>query len=534
MSDDSETLKRLHRALITLNKRAERASNEILVSNFVDSEPLFDLLSTQNNQVIYGRRGTGKTHALKFLAETVSKSGDHAVYIDLRSIGSNSSIYSDTARSLADRASTLIVDVLGAVYDELLTVALSVIDQAPNPEQITSRIDDLGSAISAVRISGSVEEEQETKTSTSADIGFKFGASAGSKASADAGASISTKSENGASYRAKRSGTEAIHLDFGNINAALTGLIRVVNSPRIWLLIDEWSEIPIDLQPYLADLIRRTILPINEITVKIASIEHRSQFNILRAQGEYTGLELGADVSADLNLDDFLVFDNDQGKAVEFFRSLIFKHYQSEDASGEIASPEQLVRVAFTQSPVFEEFVRAVEGVPRDALNLIGKAVTKSFGQKIAMNDVRAAARDWYQQDKANSIRGNPVLSDLLQKIIDEIIGNRRARAFLFSSSSRDERIEQLFDARLLHILRKNVSSHDQPGMRYDVYKIDYGCYVELMNTTKMPQGLFQITPEDEYVEVPRDDYRSIRRAILVLEPLSATAEGTRDQLASR
>ncbi len=377
-----ETLKQLHRALLNLNKRAERASNEILVSNFVNSEPLFDLLSTQNNQVIYGRRGTGKTHALKYLAETVGKAGDHAVYIDLRSIGSNSSIYSDTSRTLADRASTLIVDVLGAVYDELLRVAISVIDQVPNPEQVTNRIDDLSSAITAVRITGSVEEEHEAKGARSSNVGLTARISGGDKTSAEIGASLSDTSKVDTSYRRKSSGSEAIHLDFGNINVALSGLILVVNSPRIWLLIDEWSEIPIDLQPFLADLIRRTILPINEITVKIASIEHRSQFNILHDHGEYTGLELGADVSADLNLDDFLVFDNDQGKAVEFFKSLIFKHYQSEDSSNEIASPEQLIRVAFTQSPVFEEFVRAVEGVPRDALNLIGKAVTKSLAKR--------------------------------------------------------------------------------------------------------------------------------------------------------
>jgi hypothetical protein len=38
MAEDIEALKRLHRALINLNKRAERSSNEILVSNFVDSD----------------------------------------------------------------------------------------------------------------------------------------------------------------------------------------------------------------------------------------------------------------------------------------------------------------------------------------------------------------------------------------------------------------------------------------------------------------------------------------------------------------
>ena len=238
--------------------------------------------------------------------------------------------------------------------------------------------------------------------------------------------------------RVKRSGIATIYLDFGNISAAITGLAAVLGSPRIWLLIDEWSEIPIDLQPYLADLIRRTILPINSVTVKIASIEHRSEFILIQERGQYVGLELGADVSADLNLDDFLVFDNSQEKAVEFFKRLIFKHYQSEQPDEEIQSPDQLVRLAFTQWPVFEEFVRAIEGVPRDALNLIGKAVTKSFGRKIAMNDIRAAARDWYHQDKATSIRGNQELSGLLEHIVEEIIGQRRARAFLFPTASGD------------------------------------------------------------------------------------------------
>jgi hypothetical protein len=53
MSPD-ENLKNLHKALLNFNKRAERASSEILVSNFVDSEPLFDLLSTPNIRLYTG------------------------------------------------------------------------------------------------------------------------------------------------------------------------------------------------------------------------------------------------------------------------------------------------------------------------------------------------------------------------------------------------------------------------------------------------------------------------------------------------
>jgi hypothetical protein len=524
---ESDTLQRLHKALLNLNKRAERAANEILVSNFVDSEPLFDLLATPNNQVIYGRRGTGKTHALKYLENRVKDKGDSAVYLDLRLIGSNTSIYSDGTRSLSDRASTLIIDVLNALFDEFYKIAVIAVDQAPSPAQVTVRLDDLANAISSIRISGDVEQEQKTASARSQEnrISAKLLGSL-TTLSGELSVSNSGKLDDRSSLRTKRSGSEAVYIDFANVGASITGLTGVLGSNRVWLLIDEWSEIPIDLQPYLADLLRRTILPVSSITVKIASIEHRSRFILTQGQGQYVGLELGADISADLNLDDFLVFDNDQEKAVEFFKNLIFKHYQSEEptlAASEIQSPDQLVRVTFTQSPVFTEFVRAVEGVRRDALNLIAKVVTKSYGRKIAMSDVRAAARDWYHQDKASSILSNPGLHAVLEYIVDSVIGERRARAFLFPTASRDAAIEQLFDARLLHILKKNVSSRDDPGVRYDVYKIDYGCYVELATTTWMPRGLFGDEAWDSLVkahgiedpEVPWDDYRSIRRAIL-------------------
>jgi len=45
---------------MSFKKRAERSTTEELVAIFVDSEPLFDLLSNINNQVIYERRGLEK------------------------------------------------------------------------------------------------------------------------------------------------------------------------------------------------------------------------------------------------------------------------------------------------------------------------------------------------------------------------------------------------------------------------------------------------------------------------------------------
>jgi hypothetical protein len=290
-------------------------------------------------------------------------------------------------------------------------------------------------------------------------------------------------------------------------------------------MIDEWSEVPLELQPYLADLLRRTVLAVPTCILKIAAIEHRSQFMLRMARREYIGFELGADISANLNLDDFLVFDADEDRSVHFFKNLIFRHYsKSDDPKPNITSPDELVHAAFTQQNVFAEFVRAVEGVPRDALNLAATVATKAFGKKITMQHVRESARDWYQRDKASVIRSNEKQSKVLSFIIAEVIGNRRARAFLFPTNIQNQCIEELFDARLLHLLKKNVSSKDDPGSRYDVFKIDYGCYVDLINTTREPKGLFQIDDE-EFIDVPKDDYRSIRRAVLMPQLLTTSLD---------
>jgi len=516
----------IHKAFMGFDKRAERASDDILEATFVDSGPLFDLISTTNNQIMYGRRGTGKTHVLKYLQGRIREpSGEVPIYIDLRNIGSNGSIYGDDSKPLSERANRLIVDVLSTVSVELLQLAVNALDSAPDPNQITLRVDDLDAAISSVQIAGEVEftEEDSAKVASGKSVGVKVADSP----SLEGG--YNSQAESTGSRRSVRTGKERIHLNFGSIATALAGLISVLGVKRLWLLIDEWSEIPVDLQPYLADLLRRTVLPIREITLKIAAIDHRSNFALLKGRGEYIGLELGADITADLNLDDFLVFENSQEKATEFFKTLLFKHYQaSEHSAVEVDSSDRLIQNAFTQLPAFDEFAKAVEGVPRDALNLATKVATKAFGQQISAAHVRGAARDWYQQDKHAVIRNNVSLDSLLNNIIGEVIANRRARAFLFPSNARHELIDQLFDARILHVRKRNVSSNDEPGARYDVYKIDYGCYVDLINTNKAPTSLFDVEEGDtvEHVEVPRDDYRSIRRAILRPEMIEKWTAG--------
>ncbi len=343
----------------------------------------------------------------------------------------------------------------------------------------------------------------------------------------EAGLAATKETERQGEQRVKVTGVERHHVQFGQVANYLTKLIAALPAKRLWILLDEWVAVPAELQPLLADLLRRAVMPVPGVTLKIAAIEQRSNFRVNR-DNDYLGFELGADIQADLDLDDFMVFENDAEKAKEFFRNLLFRHISTLIAEEPNLGPApssaaDLQKMAFTQRNAIDDFVRAAEGVPRDAINILRLAAQRADDNPIAVEHVRVAARRWYLQNKEKEIPEDA--KALLHWVIDEVIGKRQARAFLLhQGEGRNALISALYDARVLHVIRRGVAAQDRAGVRFDVYAIDYGCYVDLINTAKAPQGLYEVGDDEqgEWVEVPHGDYRSIRRAILELEQFEA------------
>ena len=220
-----------------------------------------------------------------------------------------------------------------------------------------------------------------------------------------------------------------------------------------------------------------------------------------------------------------MVYEQNEEWSSEFFMGLLYKHLTSGSENPEpisvLESPEDLVRHGFTEKRAFDELVRAAEGVPRDAINIAAKAGFRSGERKISIADVRSAARSWFQADKEAALRSRSEALMLLHWIIDKVIKQKRARGFLVSQSSATHPLLlALFDARVLHLVRRGYSAQDDPGVRYDVWVIDYGAYVDMVHTSFAPRSLLASSGADDYssVDVPAQDLRAIRRAILDIE----------------
>jgi len=383
-------------AFLRVVRRAERQDDDVLQKTFVDVGPVFSTLLSLDHQIVYGRRGTGKTHLLTVLRQKRRAAGEVVVQIDMRTIGSAGGIYSDPSLNVPQRATRLLVDVLAAIHGALLDQAGgdgAAIDLGRSGGALNEYFE----AHVSVKVLGTttVETTRTDESASAADSSLVLRASL-TGASADASFKASHAEKAIAGEKRAVSGSEVYRVNFGNVGVAVRNLIETLPNRRLWLLIDEWSEIPLDIQPYLADLIRRALLPARGATVKIAAIEHRSRFLIPdRAVGNI-GLELGADVATAINLDDHMVFENDETAAVAFFQSLVLKHVQAALEAEGMVSPgnvSQLLSQGFTQINAFSEVVRACEGVPRDAINILSHAGQKANDTTISVGDVRTAAQ---------------------------------------------------------------------------------------------------------------------------------------------
>ncbi len=76
------------KAVSNISQRAERILDETkVVQTYVEVGILPQIINT-NNQIIYGRRGTGKTHLFRYLENELKSKDNIIVYIDARILAS--------------------------------------------------------------------------------------------------------------------------------------------------------------------------------------------------------------------------------------------------------------------------------------------------------------------------------------------------------------------------------------------------------------------------------------------------------------
>lgn len=309
----------------------------------------------------------------------------------------------------------------------------------------------------------------------------------------------------------------------------------------LFLILDEWAQIPTTVQPYVAEYVKRAILTIPGICLKLLALNYQSQTSKQSEEG-VIGIQRGSDIPDVLDFDSYLIYDENPDLVVNFFSEVLYNHLGAELGWDlKVTREEKAGRITsiFTQQNSFIELVRAAEGNCRDYLCIFSKAFWEGYrlqGNAIAISipHIHEAASGWFDHEKYVNIRDEAAPKKTLTFILNNIIKGYKSRTFMVEDSKvQSPVLLRLLNERVLHKLSGFYSHKDRPGERYELFVIDYGAYVRFKGTVNEPyqsalpftEDILKLAVNERKFLVPLDDKRSIRRIVFDPDALKISAE---------
>lgn len=378
------------KAVARIQRRVEKQTDWEKIENVFVATDLFERVQGPNTQLILGRRGTGKTHLARVLKKRIEGAGGYCNYIDLTSLGSG---FSDSEADPRATAVRYFISLLNQLGTDLLDYAINLEIPSPGAE-------DRVFSLIANGLAEHINPHQSDNVLT---------------------------------------------FNYRQLSDSIGQIIKSLGIKELQIIFDEWATIPIDAQPYLAEMIKRAIATVPNICIKILAVNYQCKLSI-REDTALIGMQRGADIPDVIELDKYLVYDDKQQLVKSFFGELLYNHIGSElDWDLDIHKDRKLSEAIklFTQTSAFIDLVRAAEGNPRDFLCIFSQAYFDYYrasnkSQSISIPNIEQAAQRWYDNEKAASINANPTAQQTLTYLMTRVLEGYKSRSFLVESQKQN------------------------------------------------------------------------------------------------
>ncbi|MCP1311301.1 ORC-CDC6 family AAA ATPase [Paenibacillus tyrfis] len=499
--------------------RAEHIENVSFLDLYAGRETIKNISNIQN-QVIYGRRGTGKTHLLKAFQELLvtdfQSEKKLPIYIDLRKLlplipsGNNDPVLLGILifKYIIQEVCDVLVENVKFIFDFNHFEFRTDNTESEKLQWLAEKLKKLNYSFDGKEFK-KLDEFKLNQEEISKLVGsLKLNKSPEFNASGEKQIKDTTETKKG------------LYLSFADISNILSDIPEGLDLRRIIVLLDEWSEIPIESQPFLAELVKRAFIT-SKFSFKIAAIPFRTKLGY-STESKFFGLEEGGDIFG-FNLDNRLVYEVNKQQTRDFFNELLFKHITSINQDIHKIYLDPNTRKAstgfineFFATQALREILLASAGVPRDFINLFINSYdkfllnTSSANKRIGVRHIRLATIDWYKTDKKERVDNNYHARQLLEKIVNEIVLKKQKTHFLIPDKhANNVYLQQLIDLRVIHLRKVGYSHQDNKGVSYNVYSIDYGCYTSI----NIPQSSLDSALLSDLDTI--DNFRDIRRVSL-------------------
>ena len=271
-------------------------------------------------------------------------------------------------------------------------------------------------------------------------------------------------------------------IDFPKISKTISQILDELQSESIVILIDEWSSINVEHQPFLAEMIR-TMVSEGKISVKLGCIEYLTNLSVTKSNGQSIGYPITTEIFVDADLDKIHNSFVDIIGATSFLMKILRKHLSIIFPIFEKSSDEEMISFCtdlFEQYSSFEEIVLASAGVPRDFLLLFKRAISNCSKIPIKPKQSRYAIHDFFQDEKRNNSEISQESLKLFDNIFTKICWPPRIYYFFISQNlANNKLIQELWNHRLIHRIHKGqmVLINDKPHT-FNIYAIDFGLFI--------------------------------------------------------
>jgi hypothetical protein len=445
-------------ALITLIKDSFRVRpNQDPV--YVDISGNLSRVQARQHQVVFGRRGSGKSCLL---------------------------VHFHRVAALAGRTKTIYIDSDGikrlGYPDILIRLLLMITEEHPGarrnwlqrlfhrPETPLEKQASKLRGLLDLAQQSDVTEEAKAQADKKVEAGVKQGP-------ANIGASAGTNASSARTSIFKEQKLDALERHLTDYKKVLSDSLGRSSFEAVAVIVDDFYLFHLTVQPDVVDYLHR-LLRGTDLYLKLGTVRYRT--SLMRHDGQPIGVDPSQDVE-EINLD--RTFEDVESTA-DFLSVMLdsLAKKQGIESLDEFISDEG--RLALTL---------ASGGVPRDYLNTLvdGIEAARAAGQaRVTPKSVyKGAGRVSYRTKLKNLREDTGSEADVIERVFRDLVmfclREKKKTGFLISQDevtdhvAEHEVIQQLMDFKLIHVIESDTSAASGRSGRYEAYTLDFALFME-------------------------------------------------------
>jgi hypothetical protein len=433
---------------------------------YVEVAGNLDRVGLAQHQIVFGRRGSGKSCLLVFYRHEVAPTkGVHSSYI-----------VADTIKTL--EYPDVLLRLLLAIFQGLPSGSIRTrvwnwLTRRPDP--VKGIVDELKRLLarptsSKLKVTEDHGSEQTIKTSASAEV-YDTGISLGSDRSRHESTQEVRESE--------EEKVRTIENRLADYKSAIQARLDASSQEFAVFIIDDFYLVDQAVQPDVIDYLHR-LLRDTDLYLKVGTVRHRTR--LLRTNPLHVGVQVQQDVDG-FNLDQTLEDLNQTGA----YLGTMLRELGASVGITDVLS--------ILSDEANKDLVLLSGGVPRDYLNIFvgGLERAKAAGptrKRITPTDLRKAAATLSNETKFKDLRTDagrevPALESLFVDLVKFCLTEKRKTAFLVAHEQiaefpeAHELMQQLMDFKLIHLVEPSTSAASGRPGRYEAYTLDFALFME-------------------------------------------------------